>query len=78
VAEKQAEQKQQHDSHSAQRSYKMGDTAMARNYRKGPKWLPGVAAEVKGPLSYLIQMKGGTLWRRHINQLRDGIDETQL
>ena len=78
VAEKQAEQKQQHDSHSAQRSYKMGDTVMARNYRKGPKWLPGVVAEVKGPVSYLIQMKGGTLWQRHINQLRDGIDETQL
>ena len=68
VAERQAEQKRHHDSHSDQRSYKMGDNVMARNFRGGPKWLPGVVAEVKGPLSYVIQMKNGTMWRRHVNQ----------
>ena len=56
----------------------MGDNVMARNYRRGPKWLPGVVAEVKGPLSYIIQIKGGTLCRRHINQLRNGVADTQL
>jgi len=30
-------------------------------------------AEVKGPLSYIIQLKSGLIWRRYINQLRDGI-----
>ena len=46
---------------------------MVHNYRQGPKWLPGTVAEVKGPLSYVVQLKSGLLWRRYINQLRDGI-----
>jgi len=46
---------------------------MVHNYRQGPKWLPGTVAEVKGALSYVVQLKSGLLWRRHINQLRDGI-----
>jgi len=75
VAEKQAMQKKHHDRQAAQRErcYQAGDAVMARNYRHGPKWLPGTVAEVKGPLSYIIQLKSGLIWRRHINQLRDGI-----
>ena len=49
---------------------------MARNYRRGPNWLPGVIAEVKGPLSYVIRMKGGALWRRHADQLQNGVVNT--
>ena len=56
-----------------ERRYKVGDSVMVHNYRQGPKWLPGTVAEVKGPLSYVVQLKSGLLWRRHINQLRDGI-----
>ena len=45
VSEKQAMQKQHHDS------------------------------PFKGPLSYIIQLKSGLLWRRHVNQLQDGIQK---
>ena len=55
---KQAEQKQHHDNHSVQRLYKAGDNVMALNFCRGPKWLP----EVKGPLSYIIQLKSGVIW----------------
>ena len=77
VGEKQAMQKQHHDGRASQRErcYQAGDAVMARNYRYGPKWLPGTVAEVKGPLSYIIQLNSGLLWRRHINQLRDGIQK---
>ena len=78
MAERQAEQKRHHDGHADQRSYKMGDNVMARNFLKGPKWLPGVAAEVKEPLSYIVQMKNGTMWRRHVNQLRNGIADIHV
>ena len=75
VAEKQAMQKKHHDSKAAQRErcYQAGDAVMAHNYRHGPKWLPVTVAEAKGPLSYIIQLKSGLIWRRHISQLRDGI-----
>ena len=53
----------------------MGDNVMACNYRRGPKWLPGVVAE---PLPYIIQINGGALWQKHINQLRNGVAYTQL
>ena len=56
----------------------MGDNVMARNFLKGPQWLPGVATEVKGPLSYIVQMKNGTMWRRHVNQLRNDIADIQV
>ena len=77
VGEKQAMQKQHHDSRASQqeRCYKVGDSVMTRNYRHGPKWLPGTVAEVKGPLSYVIQLNSGLLWRRHVNQLHDGIQK---
>ena len=46
---------------------------MARNHRDGPKWMVGVVVERKGPLSYVVQVNHGMLWRHHINQLRNGL-----
>ena len=43
---------------------------MVLNLRAGPKWVPGVIVEVLGPLTYLVQLKTGMFWRRHIDQLR--------
>ena len=40
----------------------------------GPKWMSSVVIERKGPLSYTVQLELGLLWRRHIDQLRDGVD----
>ena len=50
---------------------------MARNYRDGPKWMEGVVVERKGPLSYVVQVNHGMLWRRHIDQLRKGPNTAQ-
>lgn len=47
---------------------------MARNYHSVPKWMQGVVIECTGPLSYVVQMDSGQLSRRHVDQLRDGIE----
>ena len=47
---------------------------MARNHGNGPKWMFSVVIERKGPLSYTVQLESGLLWRRHIDQLRHGIN----
>ena len=73
VREKQASQKKHHDRRARPCEYGVGDSVMARNYRDGPKWMTGVVIERKGPLSYIIQMESGMLWRRHVDQLRDGV-----
>ena len=76
VGEKQAAQKLGHDSHAKQREYKIGDNVMARNYGSGPKWESAIVVERKGPLSYTVQLNSGVIWRRHIDQLRDGVSDT--
>ena len=76
VGEKQAAQKLDHDSHAKLREYKIGDNVMARNYSSGPKWESAVVVERKGPLSYTVQLVCGVIWRRHIDQLRDGVSVT--
>ena len=75
VGQKQAMQKQYHDSHAKFREYLVGDNIMARNYAAGSKWEAGTVVERKGPLSYMVQMNSGLLWRRHIDQLRDGVSD---
>ena len=76
VGEKQAAQKLGHDSRAKLREYKTGDKVMARNYGSGPKWEFAVVVERKGPLSYAVQLDSGVIWRRHIDQLRDGVSVT--
>ena len=77
VSEKQGSQKLDHDRRSVQREYRVGETIMARNYRDGPKWMEGVVVERKGPLSYVVQVNHGMLWRRHTDQLRNGPSTVQ-
>ena len=43
-----------------------------RNFRDGPRWVRGVVMETLGPLTYLIQTPDGSLWKRHLDQIRDG------
>ena len=43
---------------------------MAKNYRNGPKWLPGVIVEQLGTLTLLVQLDNGMFWKRHVDQLR--------
>ena len=43
---------------------------MAKNYRNGLKWLPGVIVEQVGTLTLLVQLDNGMLWKRHVEQLR--------
>ena len=52
------------------RSFVDQEPVYVRNYANGPKWLPGVIDSVTGPASYLVKLLNGSLWRRHIDQIR--------
>ena len=77
LSEKQGSQKLDHDRRSTQREYRVGETVIARKYRDGPKWMEGIVVERKGPLSYVVQVNHGMLWRRHIDHLRNGPSTAQ-
>ena len=72
VCSKQAAQKQCHDRKARWREFHVGDWVMARDWRSQHQalWQPGVVAECYGPLSYVIHMDSGLVWRRHVDSLR--------
>ena len=77
VSQKQAEQKKYHDLHSRNRNFFIGERVLVRNMRNDPHWLLGTIVERRGPLSYLVQVANGVVWKRHVDHLRKTIDSPQ-
>ena len=77
VCHKQAEQKKGHDHHTRRREFFIGQRVLVRNLRDGPHWLQGTIIERKGPLSYLVQLTSGAVWRRHIDHILESVDSPQ-
>ena len=48
----------------------MGDNVYARNYREGPRWLPGRVVQMEGAVLAQVQLPDGHTLRRHVDQLR--------
>ena len=44
---------------------------MAKNLRPETAWVPGLVVERVGPLTYLVQVDDGGLWKRHIDHLHE-------
>ena len=70
VTKAQGMQKAQHDTKAKETRYMIGENVMAKNYRNGPKWVPGVIVEQLGTLTFLVQLDNGMFWKRHVDQLR--------
>ena len=77
VLHKQARQQKDHDKKAANRVINLKQRVMARNYRHGDRWLPGVVIQKYGPLTYSVQLDSGQVWRRHLDQLRAIGDDKQ-
>ena len=54
-----------HDQHAKPRNLEIGASVMTRNFGSGSKWLPGIIRQKQGPLSCVIEMETGMLWKRH-------------
>ena len=70
VLEKQSIQKSQHDQHAKEREMEVGQTVMVRNLRPGEAWIPGVVVRKLGPVSYLVDVGEGKVWKRHVDHLK--------
>ena len=71
VCAKQAEQVTHHDQHAKQRSFQIGQKVMVKNMCPGPDWIPAVIAQQLGPVSFLVDVKSGLRWKRHIDHIRE-------
>ena len=78
VLQKQAYDKQRHDTHAAARTFMTGDSAWALNFQGKPKWMPTVIESQLGPLTFTVRLSDGRLWKRHQDHLRERRhDETE-
>ena len=50
------------------RTFTLGEKVLARNYSNSVKWIPGVVTKITGPVSYEVEVDGGTI-RRHVDQI---------
>ena len=74
MCQKQAKQKKDHDLHTRRREFFVGQRVLVHNLRDGPRWLQGTVIERKGPLSYLVQLASGTVWKRHVDHMLESVD----
>ena len=76
VKDKQTQQKKYSDQHRKERKLSIGQTVWARNFREGPRWVRAVVSDRSGPVSFIVKLEDGNLWRRHIDHLRLGVSAT--
>ena len=70
VRDKQDVQKTHHNHHAREREMTVGQTVMVRNLRPGDAWIPGVIVKMLGPVSYLVDVGEGRVWKRHVDHLK--------
>ena len=71
VESKQLSQKLNHDTTANVRSFQIDDPVLVKNFNStGKKWLRGHIIKSVGPLSYLIKLNDGRIFRRHVDHLR--------
>ena len=72
VLRKQEKQKEGHDKQAKERQLKPGDNVYIRNFSNNPtqKWLPGAVLTQRGPLSFVVELTDGRVFRRHHDHIR--------
>ena len=73
VRQRQAQQKQDHDSTAQERTFQVGDTIYARNYSGGATWIPAKIVEVTRPVSFRCQLGDDRIVRKHQDQIRSRV-----
>jgi len=71
VRDKQASQKAHHDQRAREREWSAGKKVFARSALPGSIWVPATIVEKLGPVTYTVEIRDGTLWKRHADQLRE-------
>ena len=64
-------QKDGHDRHAHPRVLYPGQSIMAKNFRSGDDWIPGVIVQQLGPLTYMVDVANGRLWKCHVDHLKE-------
>ena len=78
VQSQQEKQQQYHDDSKLLRTFDVGDNVYAEDFRaRGSRWIPGIVKKRTGPLSYIIELHDGHLFRRHVDNVRKRVADTE-
>jgi hypothetical protein len=58
------------------RKFSIGDSLFARNYAGPQKWISVTVVKICGPLTYIVKTQLGHTMKRHVNQLRLRVTDT--
>ena len=70
IQDKQIKMKKYHDQHAKGRTFYVGDPVYAYNFLSKPKWIEGVIEEKVGPVTFLVKLRDGRQWKRHVDHLK--------
>ena len=70
VRRNQQRQKANHDLHTRERSFKIGDLVSVKNQGSGPPWLPSEISQCVSPQRFVVQLEDGRSVERHIDHLQ--------
>ena len=51
---------------------------IVRNFSPGSNWMSGVIARQLGPVTYLVDVSNGRVWKCHIDHLRELVSDRTL
>ena len=74
VTEQQTMQKHYHDGQAKRRPLKIGQSVVVKTFDRSKQWIRGKVVKILGPVSYLIQLRDGTMSKRHIDHIRECAD----
>ena len=76
VVQSQSSQSIHHDQHARGRELDIGQAVMIRDFRGRLKWVPGRIIHKNGPLTYLVKTQTGLTWRRHVDHIKERLDNS--
>ena len=78
VEAQQAKQKDHHDVHTRLASFQLNQDVMVKNRRAGPNWISGSIVQQVAPVTYLVKVGEGSVWKCHADQLKNYQPTTKL
>ena len=78
IERKQETQRSNHDNQRQERSFKVSDAVLVRNFQAGDKWLPGIVVYILGPRSLKVKLNDGKVVRRHLDHVRSRQDTSNM
>ena len=77
VEAKTAMQMKHHDTHTRARSFQVEDNVYVKDFPNSRNWQPGKIIEIRGPLSYHVELLDGRIVRHHVDAIRDRASDTR-